>query len=416
MTGETLDEVDSRERVARPPAPLGSAAIKLGVATVVGHAFSYAFSLVLSRALGPADFGALGALLGLGVVATVPAVALQTEVARLVAVAPSRATARRGYRLSWLIGSALGVFMVALTWPLTTLFRLDSPLSVLLLAAGLVPVSVIAARQGVLLGRGAFGWLALVTVLVPGLRLISAGVAAVVDLGVAGALGLQAVATWVGLAVVVIMMPVPRRRPTDSVSGHSSDPRLSGVLKAGSSLLGLLVLANVDVLLARVFLSDTQSGIYAVGALGAKIVFWGSQFVALLVFPRVARRQGGRRLVGAAGAIVAAVGGVAALTAIPLGGPLLDLLVGTAYAEAASVAPWFVVLGTLLALVQLTTYAAVATENHRFSVLLWMTVVLQSVIIALVAHRDVSDIVAVSIVGAGLLWLAGVLLTRRPRS
>lgn len=415
MSEETLDGVGSRDRLSRPPAPLGSAAILLGVATAVGHAFSYAFSLVMSRALGPADFGALGALLGLAVVATVPATALQTEVARLAAVAPSRATVRHGYRLSWLIGAALGVAMTVFALPLVSLFRLDSVLSVLLLAVGLVPISVIAARQGLLLGRGAFGTLALVTVLVPALRLVGAVVAATADLGVAGALGMQAAATWVGLVAIVIMMPVLALRPSDTVTGRAAGTRLSGVLKAGSSLLGLFVLANADVLLARVFLGDAQSGIYAVGALGAKVVFWGSQFVALLVFPRVAKRQGGSRLVAGAGAMVAAVGGAAALVAIPLGGPLLDLLVGPAYADAAAVAPWFVVLGTLLSLVQLSTYAAVATERHRFSILLWVTIVGQSFAVALLA-RDVMDIVVICIIGTALLTVAGALLARRSRS
>lgn len=415
MTGDTLGGAGRPARPPHPSARWGSAALTLGIATAVGHALSYAFSVVLSRALGPADFGALGALLGLAVVATVPATALQTQVARFSAVAPSGAVARQGYRLSWGIGLVLALVLAALALPLTALLRLDGALGVLLLAAGLLPVSVIAARQGVLLGQGAFLLLAVTTVLVPALRLIGAGIAAGTGMGVTGALGMQAVATWLGLAAVVALVRPLTDRAGVASGAIAPGPRLAGVVAAGSSLLGLFVLANADVLLARVFLTDTESGVYAVGALGAKVVFWGSQFVALLVFPRVARGDGGRRLVLLAGATVTGVGVSAALAAVPLAAPVLDLLVGPAYADAAEVVPWFVVLGTLLALVQLTTYAAVATERHRFSVLLWGTVAAQSVVIALAAHDDIAQIVAVCIVGTGLLAVTSAVLVRGVR-
>ena len=117
MTGETL----SRARpAAQPPGAhvgWGSAALALGVATAVGHALSYAFSLVLSRALGPADFGALGALLGIAVVASVPATALQTQVARFSAIADTGGMARQSYRLSWWIGLGQGLVLAALAFP-----------------------------------------------------------------------------------------------------------------------------------------------------------------------------------------------------------------------------------------------------------------------------------------------------------
>lgn len=415
MTGETL----SRARpTAQPPGAhvgWGSAALALGVATAVGHALSYAFSLVLSRALGPADFGALGALLGIAVVASVPATALQTQVARFSAIADTGGMARQSYRLSWWIGLGQGLVLAALAFPLTALLRLDSVVAVLLLGAGLLPVSVIAARQGTLLGRGQFGALAVTMVLVPALRLVGAGVAAAAGMDVSGALGMQTVATWVGLVAVVALVRPGRGEATDLDAGVAG-PRLIGVVASGASLLGLFVLANIDVLLARTFLTDTESGVYAVGALGAKIMFWGSHFVALLVFPRVARGRDGGAVLLPAGLVVAAIGVAATVASIWLAAPVLDLLVGSAYAGAAAVFPWFVVLGTLLALVQLMTYAAVAADAHRASALLWATVVAQSTVVALAAHGSIVDIVGVSIAGAALLTVASAFVVARKRS
>ena len=387
----------------------------LGLATIVGHGLSYAFSLVLSRALGPADFGALGALLGVGIVASVPATALQTQVARTAAVGSSVAALRRGYRLGWTIGGVVAVALVVLAVPLAALLRLDSELGVLLLAAGLIPLSVLGAPQGLLLGQGAFRLLAAASVLVPALRLVGAGVAATTGMGVSGALGMQAAATWVGLAAVIGLTRMTPRTG-ERAAGGSAGPSATGLLTAASGLLGLFVLANVDVVLARVFLSDVESGVYAVAAIGAKVVFWGSHFVALLVFPRVARGEGGRDLVPRAGALVAGVGVALALASVPLAAPVLEVLVGPAYADAAVVVPWFVVLGTLLALVQLSTYAAVAADRHRFFVVLWVAVATQVAVTGLVADGGIEQIVGVWIAGTAVLALLGMTMARRARA
>ena len=111
-----------------------------------------------------------------------------------------------------------------------------------------------------------------------------------------------------------------------------------------------------------------------------------------------------------------AIGVAATVASIWLAAPVLDLLVGSAYAGAAAVFPWFVVLGTLLALVQLMTYAAVAADAHRASALLWATVVAQSTVVALAAHGSIVDVVGVSIAGAALLTVASAFVVARKRS
>jgi O-antigen/teichoic acid export membrane protein len=416
VTRETLGSAPASAHPSGGAPRWRSAALFLGVATALGHALSYAFSLVLSRALGPADFGALGALLGVAVVATVPATALQTQVARFAAVGYHAAGARQSHRLSWWVGLGQGLLLAVLALPLTAALRLDTGLGVLLLGAGLLPTSVIAARQGALLGRGEFGLLATTMVLVPALRLVGAGVAAASDMGVAGAIGMQTVATWVALAAVAVIVRPASDAAVTAADDMSVVPRMAGVLTSSAGLLGLFVLANVDVLLARMFLSDAQSGVYAVGALGAKLMFWGSQFVALLVFPRVARRESGRAVLALPGMVVAGIGVAATVASTWLAAPVLDLLVGPAYAEAAGHFPWFVALGTLLALVQLQTYAAVAVDAHRASVLLWFSVAVLAAVVALAAHDDVRDIVGAAIAAAGLLVVANTVLVWRTRS
>src|SRR4029453_9904170 len=67
-----------------PPgqASLPRAFLVIAPAMAAANLPNYAFNLVMSRPLGPAAYGALGALLALVLVGTVPGVALQAVVAR----------------------------------------------------------------------------------------------------------------------------------------------------------------------------------------------------------------------------------------------------------------------------------------------------------------------------------------------
>jgi O-antigen/teichoic acid export membrane protein len=107
---------------------------------------------------------------------------------------------------------------------------------------------------------------------------------------------------------------------------------------------------------------------------------------------------------------------VLALASVPLAGPVLEVLVGPAYADAAAVVPWFVVLGTLLALVQLSTYAAVAADRSRFFVMLWAVVASQVTLTVLVADGGIEQIVGVWIAGTALLAVLGMTTARRARA
>lgn len=405
-------------RAAAPGRPgaawVGGAAV-LAIATTVGNALSYAYSLVMSRALGPADYGALGALIGIAVIASVPAIALQTQVARVTAQHPGSVRHReQGYRWGWVIGLVLAGSLVVLAVPIASALRLDSAVNVVLLGVGVVPVSAIAARQGVLLGREAMGRLGAAFVVVPALRLVGGGVAAATGSGVSGALGLQAAATWVGWLAVCALVPAPPEPdgPTGS-PGRGLEPR--ALMAAAVGLLGLFALANVDLLLARAYLGEVESGLYAVGTIGVKVVFWGTQFVALLIFPRVARGAQGATLVARAGALVLLVGLAGAAAAVPLAGPLIDLLVGPAYAPVAPLAPWFVVLGTMLALVQLSTYATVAADQRRYGSIIWLGLVAEVALVGLAFHEGLGQILAVAITTSAVLAMVGLLPTRAAR-
>src|SRR5512132_1104720 len=118
--------------VLSPPAPgrasLPRAFLVVAPAMAAANALNYAFNLVMSRLLGPADYGALGALLALVLVGTVPGVAFQAVVARHTALAG----AATGRLWSWVLvaaavaGVALGLLAVAASPALAAFLHLAS--------------------------------------------------------------------------------------------------------------------------------------------------------------------------------------------------------------------------------------------------------------------------------------------------
>ena len=62
----------------------------LAVGMLAGNALSYGFSFALSHQLGSADYGQIGTLLALFLIASIPATALQAVTARRIATAKAQ--------------------------------------------------------------------------------------------------------------------------------------------------------------------------------------------------------------------------------------------------------------------------------------------------------------------------------------
>src|SRR6266540_1850760 len=118
---------------------LPRAGLTIAPAMAVANGLNYAFNLVMLRLLEPADYGALGALLAVILIGTVPGLALQAVVARHTAL---RAGDRRAV-------PALAAFL-----------HLGSSAPALWLAANVLPLPIVSALQGMLQGAQHFGALA----------------------------------------------------------------------------------------------------------------------------------------------------------------------------------------------------------------------------------------------------------------
>lgn len=361
----------SRPAASPPPTSPRESLLRSGAslaaATLVSSLLSYAFNLTLTRALGPESFGAVGALLGAAVIGSVPATALQLEVARLVASGESVGT-------RWLIRRA-GVAVSALTLAiglalvpvLDQVLRLSTPWDAAWLALLLFPQTLTGALLGLLLGHGRLGRFSVVLISVGLARLAAAVATQAFDGGTTFALS-AAVAGAV-VSMLIGAGAIVGIGADDQSARHPSVWTFSlGLLRATSGAAALMVLLNADLLAARALLDDNDSGQYAFLTTFGRVTFWGTSFLSLWVFPRVAGTSGATRAIRWSLAAVAGGGVVAVAGTALLSHRLVVLLAGPAYVESAPYVAAFALAGALISVIQLGTYIDVARSGHRLTV------------------------------------------------
>ena len=390
-----------------PRSVLAKGLVFVGAATLIGNGAAYALSMVAARVLTPEDFGAMGALLGLLVILATLGISAQALTARRVASAgPLRAAVEaQAIRLSVYIGIGLAVLAVLLTWPVSVIFTIPpvavatGVLSIGFVVIGSVAMGIAQGREQHLKLAGAF---------------IANGVSRAVG-GVVGVLVLQSV-SGVGIGIMIgcavgaaisYQLVAPRtwgRQLSDGIGvefGH-----------VAHALLVLFTLTNVDVLLARVFLTEAQSGEYSVGVLLAKIAFFLPNAIIIVLFPKMAAGDS-RRAVFVATGLTACVGLVITSVSFLLGDLVIRILGGAQYVELGSEAWLFALEGSAFALVQVLLYARLAAQDRRAVVAVWVALVVLIIIVAGWRHDSVAEIVT-TVVGVSLiLTVVGLLLDRR---
>ena len=183
---------------------------------------------------------------------------------------------------------------------------------------------------------------------------------------------------------------------------------------ATAGLLGLFLLANVDVLLARHYLDRAAAGRYALGAVVAKIAFWAPQFVVTVIFPRLVGAADPRRLLAGSALVIAGFGallggGLAVADRLGLAVPVL----GGGYAGLGPLLPLFAALGTALALVQLLLFEGIATRDRRMGRAVAAALVAEVALVAGPLHGSVGQIAGTSLAVALALAVTGWWLLRR---
>jgi hypothetical protein len=265
----------------------------------------------------------------------------------------------------------------------------------------LLPTTVLGALQGILLGRKRYAALATSYLLLAGLRFVGGCVAAAADASVSGALAAAMLGSLAACAVTARIVARGEKLRWTAGEERSAAPgvrdRANAMVAAASATAAILVLTNLDVILARHYLPSTSSGQYGVGALFAKAAFWAPHFLAILAFPLLANGESRRRSFLLSTAVTLAIGGVVVLGAALLASPVVRVTVGAAYLDGAALAPEFATLGVLAALLQLLLFAGLAKRTRRAEVVVWAGIGAELLIVSMWTHGSSRQIVATSI-------------------
>jgi O-antigen/teichoic acid export membrane protein len=368
----------------------------VAVATVVANLLGYGFNLIMSHALGPSGFGELGALLGVALVASVPGTALQAFIARRIA--QHNYSPDGDGRLLWQsiqLAVAVGLIVLVCAPALRAFLHISSWAALVWLAALLVPSTVAFGCQGVLQGRHRFHALGVVLVLVQAARFLAGCGAAALHGGVATSLALATVLTG-----VVVLVAVPA---TAHLRWAPLEQRTLAVLaRDAGAVLGVLVLANLDLLLARHYLPHHEAGLYAGGNLITKAAFWGPSFIATVTYPRLTSAHRRPAILRRGAVLLAGLGGLGIAFAA-ICAPLVPLMLGEAYQDVASLAWLFAAQGALLAGVLFGVYAGLAVHDRRLAVLVWCVLVAETMCIVLWWHNSIVQILVTMVAGSIVL-------------
>jgi O-antigen/teichoic acid export membrane protein len=388
----------------------GSGLPVLALLTLLAGGLNYASSVIFSRVLDPVGFGDLTSLLALGVIISVPTTAGQTVVAERVAF---YATAGRMDIVRYLVRHGVA-HVGALALAGTGLYALSIPLVVEALHLR-VPGPAIALTGVVFFGfltpfalgvLQGLDRLVLFGVLLVGISLARIGFGvgwAALGGGAGGAIAGQAIGMFgvVALSARLLRGVVLHRGTGAASSGFRRLPNVRAVT-ASAAFIAFAVISNLDLLLAKAFLTGHQVGIYAAIATVGKIVTFMPSAIAVALVPNAARAHAEgdetTRVLRRAALLVVATAAIAAIPVIVVPGLLIHVMFGPGYGAAESGLLPIVFAGAALAMLNLLVVYSVAVRNSRWSLLLAVGVAVQVIGVVLFHHspRDVALVQAVA--------------------
>lgn len=360
------------------------------VGSMTANVAGYLLQVLASRWLGPAGYSEFATLLGAQLVLAVPALALQTVVARELVHGASAEQLRRLERRCVAIVAVVAALLVPV---IATLFDVDVIATCAALLA--VPVLVLlSGEQGLLQGSGRFKDLAVVLG-VAGIAKVTPGLV-VLALGGGAAAALVVCAVGIAAAGAFAHWTVGKA----PVDGDQPAVSVTTVLMASQVQLALIAMSSADLLTARIVLSEHDSGLYALGAVATKAAFWLPQAVGVVLYPRMAHPEHSARAVRSALAVLAGLGAVMVL-GVALAAPLAPLVVGDDYRPIQGQLWAFALCGACLALLQGALLAAIAGKRTRLALIAWIGLAVE-VILMLTLADSVTELISIAVATAAV--------------
>ncbi len=375
----------------------------------------FVYHAIAGRVLGPEVYGQVAFLIAVYAVGTGPALILIVVLARYTAMLSARGDpgVRSLFTRTVRLIAIPCLFFILLTAlfarPIAIYAHVGSTIPILVLGFSIALIWQVAIPRGILQGLQRFTALSLNLSLELVVRtsavffLLRAGYA------VSGAMA----ALFMGLGFVFLLGLFSLR---DHFSGHVGQ-RVRLRVMAGFSLtatagiIGVLILYNQDVILAKHFLGDHDAGIYGgLNKIGT-ILYFLTLSVSQVLFPRVveavAKEQNPGRILLSSAGILTALGACALVVFAVAPGLVVGILFGPSFSDAIPLVFPVGVIGLALALDNLLVQFFMAVHDRVFVPILAAGVVAEAVLIFMFHARVGQVVIDVLVALVGLLVLLG---------
>jgi O-antigen/teichoic acid export membrane protein len=241
--------------------------------------------------------------------------------------------------------------------------------------------------------------------------------------GSGGAIAGQALGVGVVLAGAAWLL-------RDDLIGRGTGAATSGLRRrpdvrtvtASLAFIAFAVITNLDILLAKLFLSAEEVGHYAALSTIGKIVMFLPGAIAVVMVPNAARARHTKadtgRVLRIAGLLVLVTTAIAAIPAALAPGFVVETMFGSDYLDATDGVLPIVCAGAGMALLYLLVIYSVAIEDRRWPFLLGAGIVLQIVGVSMF-HASPAQVALVQAVVVGVVLLVNEIafhrLLMRPR-
>jgi O-antigen/teichoic acid export membrane protein/glycosyltransferase involved in cell wall biosynthesis len=390
----------------------GRGALTFLIATAGLSISNFAFHIVVSRLIGPAQYGALGAILSIVNLLAVPIGAIQIAATQAViarSFADGSHSVHRMVKRAALAG-ATGAAVLLLSTPLLDGFlHFTSPISLVVVAIW-IPFAVVGAvLQGSLIGEYRFRPVAFATFVGGGLLRLGLGASlALLGLGVTGAI----VATLAAQVFTTLSLAFSARHQVlSSHRGTSLSTSSRDIVISLLALAGITVLTNMDTFLSRHYFNPVLAGQYAAGAIAAHIALFIPAAIVAVSFPHLADGKGisdsSRKAFMQALKFMSVLGIVVAVVMALLPSLIVTILFGSKYGPSAAIIRPLAFESAILGVLTLLLYLHLARRSHA-AMVSWFGVALVAVITSLRHHSPFEIAIVMLLVTLATLIMGAI--------
>jgi O-antigen/teichoic acid export membrane protein len=394
--------------------------------------FNLLYNLFMVRYLPPVDFGQLNTLLALFMVISVPAATVQTAITRFISPLQVQGDYDRmkGLLRHFLIVMSIGGFLlffiifVASPW-ISNFLQIPSRMLVVLFGVSLFFAMMNPVPWGGLQGLQRFGALILNLITNGGLKLVLGIIFVILGYKLLGAMGAIGIAYFITFVLSVFMLKwyLPKTGPS-AHQGQGINPShfaeiYSYFFPAGTTVLCLMLLTNVDLIVVKHFFSPLDAGYYSIAQIVGKIILALPLPIVTVMFPKLSalqakpQREEGLAILGQSLAMVGLLCIAAAAFCFLFPVFIIKVLSGKAYLECVPLLRWFCVNMTLFSLSSVLLSYHLSRERHGFLHPLLFFTLIQTALIILF-HQSLAQVLFIVGIVAFCLLAINLFIVYRP--